>query len=277
MTIVICFYDTNLKFVSSAVAEAKKCVFVNAPFGARFCRICVKYSDRREISAKDADSMVQILTSNYEDYLEFNTGVVAPDGTIAPNGARIVTNLYPAHEFYLSVDSGFRYNVYSFGGDNGETLLGNTGFLTEGNILADVLQDSATHFRVVLAYEDNKTIGATTAEIYSVVPRLHFYTPNSKEYWENYKRPMSYNPTNYVSDVPENIGVLNTILNMKQMAEVKYTPLASLPQQSGNFVAGVQKKGLPYSSTRPEALFVPGNVSLHTFMTAIQNPNSYLY
>ncbi|MBQ9964383.1 MAG: hypothetical protein IJP14_04605 [Clostridia bacterium] len=81
----------------------------------------------------------------------------------------------------------------------------------------------------------------------------------------------------YVSDTPQNLGALNALLNMKQMAEIRYTPLKSLPQQWQDFKPGVERVGLVYSSTRPESLFVPNNVSFHTFMTALQNPNSYLY
>lgn len=81
----------------------------------------------------------------------------------------------------------------------------------------------------------------------------------------------------YQPDVPENIGVLNAILNAKQLAEIPITPLASMPQKAGDWAAGKTKYGLPYSSSRVEEGFVPNFVSLYTFMTALRNPNSYLY
>ena len=71
--------------------------------------------------------------------------------------------------------------------------------------------------------------------------------------------------------------MLNAILNAKQCRQVLYTPLVDLPAQNGDFPAGVQVQGLPYSSTRMEQLYVPNNVSLYTFMAALQNPNSDLY
>lgn len=89
--------------------------------------------------------------------------------------------------------------------------------------------------------------------------------------------------SDYQPDVPESMGVLNAILNMKQLAEVRYTPLTELPagtvdgNHSSHFKAGVEVAGLPYGSERQNAGFVPNFVSLHTFMMAIKNPNSYLY
>ena len=81
------------------------------------------------------------------------------------------------------------------------------------------------------------------------------------------------------SDTPENIGVLNAILNAKQCSQIRYTPIAALPTQKydGGFPAGEEVQGLPYSSTRLEQLYVPNNVSFYTFMSALQNPKSLLY
>lgn len=79
------------------------------------------------------------------------------------------------------------------------------------------------------------------------------------------------------NDKPENQGVQNALWNMAQMVNITYTPQKVLPQNIGDYPAKVQQKGIPYSSTRIEQAYVPGNVSFHTFMTALQNPNSYLY
>lgn len=81
----------------------------------------------------------------------------------------------------------------------------------------------------------------------------------------------------YISDVPENDGVRNAILNAEQLASISFTPLTNLPQKAGDWLAGKEQTGLPYSSSRVEEGFVPNFVSLYTFMSALQNPNSYLY
>lgn len=84
--------------------------------------------------------------------------------------------------------------------------------------------------------------------------------------------------TDYQPDIPENIGVLNAILNAKQLAEIPIKLLAPLPQKAGNWAPrATPYYGLPYSSSRVEEGFVPNFVSLYTFMTALQNPSSYLY
>lgn len=81
----------------------------------------------------------------------------------------------------------------------------------------------------------------------------------------------------YRADVPENEGVRNAIMNAEQLANISFTPLAVLPQKAGDWPAGKSQKGLPYSSSRIEEGFVPNFVSLYTFMSALKNPNSYLY
>ena len=78
-------------------------------------------------------------------------------------------------------------------------------------------------------------------------------------------------------DVPENQGVQNVLWNMAQMVNITYTPQKVLPQNLSDYPAQVQQRGIPYSSSRIDQAYVPQNVSFHTFMTALQNPNSYLY
>lgn len=84
-------------------------------------------------------------------------------------------------------------------------------------------------------------------------------------------------------DIPENIGVLNVINRAYQMAKLTYTPVANLPTQvnttkyPGYVPSGTKVTGVMYSSVRNEALYVPQCVSLDTYMTALLNPNSYIY
>ena len=84
-------------------------------------------------------------------------------------------------------------------------------------------------------------------------------------------------PLILTADVPENQGVQNALWNMQQLVNITYTPIRTLPQTNKDFPANVSHKGLPYSSSRIEQAYVGSNVSFHTFMTALQNPNSYLY
>lgn len=95
------------------------------------------------------------------------------------------------------------------------------------------------------------------------------------------KRPGSFSPSSTSSatemeDIPENPGVLNTLLKMKQLRDIPFTALVDLPHKNEYWKAG-NHEGMPYSSTRPEALFVPQCVSMYTYMSSLANPNSYLY
>ncbi len=87
----------------------------------------------------------------------------------------------------------------------------------------------------------------------------------------------------FIHDVPENIGVLNTINRAYQMANLSYVPVVNLPTQVNtatypNYIPeGTNIDGVMYSSVRDEGLYVPQCVSLQTYMTALLNPNSYIY
>ena len=124
--------------------------------------------------------------------------------------------------------------------------------------------------------------GRDATESWSTIPMLECISnvtlslPGSKAYEKALRTQQEKAPALY-RDKPENQGVQNALLNMAQLTEIVYMTKAVLPQSSKNFPAGQSHKGLPYSSTRIEGTYVPNNVSLHTFMTALQNPNSYLY
>lgn len=80
------------------------------------------------------------------------------------------------------------------------------------------------------------------------------------------------------SMLPENLGQVNCVRKAKQMALVKWTPkLANtIPNNTGSFPA-TQQQGMIYSSAKEYSQFVFEDVSLETFMTAVNNPRSVLY
>ena len=65
----------------------------------------------------------------------------------------------------------------------------------------------------------------------------------------------------------------------KQFTDIKWIPKADLPYKgdSTTRVSGRQQTGLPYSSVKECDKFIGVDVSIHTFMTAINNPYSLLY
>ena len=117
---------------------------------------------------------------------------------------------------------------------------------------------------------------ARLAQLYVDIDRNQLYNRSRIDgTWTGWKTYLSEMEDTH--DIPENIGVYNVIRRAYQMTTIQFTPLATLPNQSEDMEAGTQYTGVPYSSTRVEQLYVPNAVSIETFMTAMQNPNSYLY
>ena len=84
--------------------------------------------------------------------------------------------------------------------------------------------------------------------------------------------------SDYVRVIPENFGVANVIRRAYQMTKISFNALADIPHFGSKIIEdGTKFTGVPYSSVRPENLYVPQCVSIDSFMTALKNPNSYIY
>ena len=87
----------------------------------------------------------------------------------------------------------------------------------------------------------------------------------------------------YIHERPQSKGIMNMRQRAYDLVNITYTLSSDLPAQEGNTFAdklipeGTVCKGIKYSSTREEQLFIPQAVSLETFASAVLNPNSYLY
>lgn len=82
--------------------------------------------------------------------------------------------------------------------------------------------------------------------------------------------------------VPETLQELNVQKKAEQFANLVWTPILDIPRNSDNstnltFPAGTPVTGLPYSSVKEIDKFIGRDVSIHTFMTAVNNPYSLLY
>lgn len=85
----------------------------------------------------------------------------------------------------------------------------------------------------------------------------------------------------YYHDLPFEGWETETKLRADLMKDVKWTPLAPI-QKSGTsksdvFKTGTEYVGIPYSDGGPTMGFVGRDVSFHTFLSAVNNPKSYLY
>jgi len=85
--------------------------------------------------------------------------------------------------------------------------------------------------------------------------------------------------------VPENRGVANAIARAYALTDVEWTPKRDVPgvqKIDGEFTvvpfeAGATYRGIPYSGTIATDTYVGLNVSLESFLTALENENSVLY
>lgn len=62
------------------------------------------------------------------------------------------------------------------------------------------------------------------------------------------------------------------------MSGVKWTPRADgMPRRGGEFTAGKEYTGVPYSSVKDVGRYIGFDIYLKTFLAAVENPNSVLY
>ena len=92
-------------------------------------------------------------------------------------------------------------------------------------------------------------------------------------------RPMTYNLSDSGEEIPTTKEVLWMQKKAKQVTNLKWTPLKTVPKNNGNnnFTAGVEVTGMPYSSVKEIDKYIGFDVSIHTFMTAVNNPYSLIY
>lgn len=147
--------------------------------------------------------------------------------------------------------------------------------MQDGNMLRskdfDFSDTTATHFSIIY-YTKNSSDTLPTTAVIGINPS-NFIATGTDTTVEEIVDSMKY-----IKDMPENNGQANVLKRAAQVRDIEYVTTAILPYYGDvDQAAGKTIKGIPYSSVRPEGLYVPNSVSLHTFMTASKNPNSYLY
>lgn len=91
-------------------------------------------------------------------------------------------------------------------------------------------------------------------------------------------RPLAYELDENGYEVPGTREEADVQKKAKQLSDIEWTPVASVPKNTGGtFPANVKVKGIPYTSVKECDKYVGWDVSIHTFMTAVNNPYSLLY
>lgn len=93
----------------------------------------------------------------------------------------------------------------------------------------------------------------------------------------NSLHPATYSIDSNGYEIPTTREHLAAMKKAHQLTSLKWTPLLDVPRSTGVFPAGVEVTGLPYSSVKECNKYVGYDVSIHTFMTAVNNPYSLLY
>ena len=81
-------------------------------------------------------------------------------------------------------------------------------------------------------------------------------------------------------------GMKNALMRARQLTDLSWTPLTGtiprIMRKDGEriylyFNRGEEYKGIPYSSVYEKNTYVGSNISIETFISAVCNPNSFLY
>ena len=76
----------------------------------------------------------------------------------------------------------------------------------------------------------------------------------------------------------DSIGAMNAVKKAHQMTDLPIHPVSNFyADKYKTYKAGVEEKGVTYSSTKEINTSVGQDVSFHTYMTALHNPRSFLY
>ena len=89
--------------------------------------------------------------------------------------------------------------------------------------------------------------------------------------------PLNYNLDSSGYELATTRQELATLKIAKLYSKIKWTPLGNVPNNQSGYSANVEVTGIPYSSVQGIDKYIGQDVSIHTFMTAVNNPYSLLY
>ena len=271
------FIHTLDSFVTMDITEDWTTLASQIPDRAKGVRLTVWREDGAPISnPSEVGKKIGVYAAAEDGVLPLafstNSGITYRTATVTTIKNQYLTDLLPVQDVALTARGDARYTIFYYN-KNKQFLYSNNLAEKQATRIAAQGMGEAAYFRIQAQRTDTKVWGTTQLEC---TGNIVAYLPGSKTYNKAYRADGGKTLSLY-RDVPENQGVKNALLNMEQLTKIVYTTKAVLPQNMGDYPAQQPHQGLPYSSTRIEGTYVPNNVSFHTFMTAIQNPNSYLY
>lgn len=240
--------------------------------------------------------------TKYAIYIDGNTGEWADSA-----GTEFVFIPVQPGEIYQIVASEMKVTVYTVLKNDshvtGETPSYATGYTSTIIVLAgatsdDVIVPSDGHY-ILLFLKSNST-GATDAKLFKLsgetsgglIRRVEELERKEDEggsaddnavanllaSFGNTLKKLHYELNEDGEEIPETLQVLNMQRKARQFTDIVWTTKGSVPKAlGGNWSAGTTITGLPYSSVAELDKYIGIDVSLHTFMTAVNNPYSLLY
>lgn len=135
---------------------------------------------------------------------------------------------------------------------------------------------------VLCCYLDSDFSKAT--QIFVNQLNIIYYRFWISETWSDWKQTNADKISNNVL-TSNSWGIANLLANSEHIKNIKWTPVGNMPKTTNNarytdplaYFSLTEQTGVPYSSVRDQDKAVGMDVSVHTFMTAVRDPNSVLY
>ena len=244
------------------------------PEGTQAARIVIRPIDgQKQVDVTALAETVTVTASRQVGVipLTFAAGSISVwDGTDIDDDDHNRTGYLTIRDAMIAPEKGSYFAALFY--DEKKAYMGCTnGYTERARKLLDIAPAGAVYVRFIISGEEDEI----ASPVY--LNRLNAYYAGCADYRRFTQEAAIQEPSVLTADMPAHQGMQNALWNMEQLTNITYTPKAPVPQKVRDYPADVKHKGMVYSSTRIEQTYVPNNVSFHTFMTAVQNPNSYLY
>ena len=249
---------------------------------AKFSKISIFKVTKSAIDVY-ARGMCEKSISTSEIEVEFEQGNIdSSTGGKIDSTTRVRSDYIPVDnslEFEVSVPDGLQVYIYLFAAEDYTSIIGGLGQWYAGTQNLSVSSD-CNYIKVICSKVGGADI--TPSEASEVVVTVSYHTDLTLS--EIYKPADAQATGNRINALlaynPDSWGIANVLARMKHVMDIKWTPVAPMPKTTGTanqFFTLTEQKGLPYSSVRDQDKAIGMDVSIHTFMTAVRDPNSVLY